>query len=282
MKEEEDILKKEQQLFDQFSPVEGSTKTFPPDLLQNRQQNTPNNVYSQSASEVGSASSWTPQFTFPRTKSKIKNEIDVDPVLIESRFAKLLALLNRKKELSRNMSSTKHRKNSLNAANILPHTHQQSIQKVDDPNSELPFLSGPEIGGGELARQKRKGVGEEPKLRKNTGEEPEKRKETREELEVSSGEEAKKRRSAAPPEEEDVFNQIAYRENKNNQIALEDNYNVNHRDIVEYGNAKRNHLEDFKSKEDQMRGSNSILRMSHLLHPSAGNENQVKIQIRAL
>ena len=160
VKEEEDRLKKEQQLFDQFSPVEGSTKTFPPDLLQNRQQqNTPTNVYSQSASEAGSASSWTPQFTFPRKKSKIKNETDVDPVLIESRFAKLLELLNRKKELSRNMSSTNHRKNSLNATNNVKDNHQKSIQKIDDPNSELPFLSGPEIGGGELARQKRKGVG---------------------------------------------------------------------------------------------------------------------------
>ena len=49
--------------------------------------------------------------------------------------------------------------------------------------------------------------------------------------------------------------------------------------MIEYGvMAKRNHhLEDLGStKEDEMRGSNSILRMSHLLHPGAGNKNQVK------
>ena len=69
-------------------------------------------------------------------------------------------------------------------------------------------------------------------------------------------------------------------ENKNNNpetFALGDNYNVNHRHMIEYKNAKRNHLEDFERKdEDEMRGSNSILRMSHLLPPGAGNKKQVK------
>ena len=314
MKEEEDTLeKKEQQIFDQFSPVEGSTKTFPPQLL----QKTPTNTYSQSVSEVGSSSSWTPQFTFPAKKSKIKNEIvdsDIDPVLKESRFAKLMELLNRKKtikaELSRNVNSTKHRNHSLNAKNAVKHTLDQSIQKIDNPNTELPFLSGgPELGGGELARQKRKGVGEEPKQRKEIreeqkqrkekGEEPKKIKETREKFKrrpATSGEEAKTRRSAAPPEE-DRFNQIAKRENENliayhqehrnsnpEIFAHKDNskyYHVNHRDMVEYGeSAKRNHLEDGESKEEDMRGSNSILRMSHLLPPpTAGNDKQVENSI---
>ena len=302
MKEEEETFeKKQQQLFGQFSPVEGSTKTFPPNLLENP-QNTPTNTYSQSTSEVGSSSSWTPQFAFPIQKSKIKNS-EVDPFLKESRFAKLMELLSRKKtikeEFLRNVSLAKLKNYSLDATNVVK-------QKVDNPNSdkELPFLSEAEIGGGELARQKRKGVGEEPKQKKETrvepkqrqetrdnpkerkemGEQPKQTKETREGFitrKVPPGEEAKKRRSAAPPEE-DGFNQIAFRENQNKNpgtIAHDDNskyYNVNHRDMVDYVNAKRNDLEEDESNEDEMRGSNSLLRMSHLLPPAGSNKKQVE------
>ena len=299
MKEEEETFeKKQQQLFGQFSPVEGSTKTFPPNLLENP-QNTPTNTYSQSMSEAGSSSSWTPQFAFPIQKSKIKNS-EVDPFLKESRFAKLMELLSRKEnikeELSRKVSLAKLRNYSLNVVK----------QKIDSESSdkELPFLSEAEIGGGELARQKRKGVGEEPKLRKETrvepklrkstweepkerketGKEPKQIKETREGFttrKVPPGEEAKKRRSAAPPEE-DGFNQIAFRENQNKNLEIfahDDNsqyYNVNHRDIVDYVNAKRNDLEEDESNEDEMRGSNSLLRMSHLLPPAGSNKKQVE------
>ena len=269
--------------------LEGTGRTFPVNLLQDRRQTL--KTYSQPDSEEGS-SLWTPKLTFPGEDARIKRKTvvsSVDPVLKKSRFSKLMELLSRhntiQETLTKGFNAAKHKNYSLKS------------DKSDNPNSEsaseLPFLSDkPETSGGELARQRRKGAGEEPGQKKGAQEESKQRKGASwEEFKKKKGalersgesigaEEPKKRRSAAPPEEE-VFNEIASYQNNNNEILVHESnptfYNVNHRNLVEYVNAKRNQLADEKS-ENEMRGSNSLLRMSHL-RPPPRDKKQVENQI---
>ena len=313
--------KKDQNLLDQFSPMEGSTKRFPVHRLENQH---PTLRQAESIGEKPSSSSWTPQLTFPgKVKDKMieeHNHSDVD----ESRFSKLLELLSRKKELSKSMSLAKMKNRERNPTQSI-HLNSEDSQS----DRELPFLNivdgdVDDVGGGgvdvdgelgpdgeELARQKRKGAGEEPRLElRNQEDEPRFRKKTgyKAESEIrglgESKEEAKllqiselwnreketlddRTGGIIESEEWAGGNRGWEEEPKKRRSAAppEEEEQIVRREIEnqtketqllgqEYYTTMFDEDEYFESKEDEMRRSNSILSVAHI-RPPARKEKQV-------
>ena len=311
--------KKDQNLLDQFSPMEGSTKRFPVHRLENQH---PTLRQAESIGEKPSSSSWTPQFTFPG-KDKIIEEhrhSDVD----ESRFSKLLELLSRKKELSKSMSLAKMKNRERNPTESI-HLNSEDSQS----DRELPFLNivdgdVDDVGGGgvdvdgelgpdgeELARQKRKGAGEEPRLEPRNREDEarfQKKAGYKAESEVrelgESKEEAKplqqiselwnsekgtldERTGGMTASEEWDGGKGGWEEPKKRRSAAppEEEEQIVRREIEnqtkeaqllgqEYYSTVFDEEEYFESKEDEMRPSNSILSVAHI-RPPARKEKQV-------